>query len=89
MEVAKLVTQPFCRKQTLVRLYLRPRASVLAQHGRCCRARRLLVPWGRKHRGVDSGSTYVALEGALENKLLSHVGILCRNGINKEEVWGV
>lgn len=71
MEVAKLVTQPFYRKQMSARVYSFPRAPTLLTAE--------LVKYAcfagpvANIVGVGLGSTYVALEGALENKLLSHI----------------
>lgn len=65
------------------------KASILARHDRCCRARLLLFPRGRKHRGGGFGSTYVALEGALENKLLSHIEFFVEMGSTKRRSGGL
>jgi hypothetical protein len=69
MEVAKLVTQPFCR--TITRQPLIPSITVsnLVVDGIVAGDRSLQQP------RLIWGSTYVALEGALENQLLSHVEV--------------
>lgn len=71
MEVAKLVTQPFYRNQMSAMVNSFPKVPTLLTAE--------LVEYAcfagsvANIVGVGLGSTYVALEGALENKLLSHI----------------
>lgn len=71
MEVAKLVTQPFCRTTLVSHQCPQLTVSNLLVGGRGCRRSIAL----RREPRILRGCTYVALEGALENQLLSHVEI--------------
>lgn len=90
MEVAKLVTQPFYREQMSARLYLspslypRPTRSLPSSSSIACSAGSQI-----SIVGVGSGSTYVALEGALENKLLSHIEFFVEIGSTKRRSGGL
>jgi hypothetical protein len=70
IDVAKLVTQPFC--DAMLATAFDPDMRWLG--------------FGREVELAENGSTYVALQGALEDELLSHIVVL--PGIQKSvEEW--
>lgn len=89
MEVAKLVTQPFCRKINVRPAVFTSKSLLSTSMVAAVELVTSLLRGVANVVGVGSGSTYVALEGALENKLLSHVEVFVEMVSTKRRSGGL